>query len=291
MKKLKKFAAFSIAVALMLSAMGCSGGDNANQKEQAAEESTAGKESGSEASGENNSDKGSGSGQTDTGAAKKYTIATDTVFAPFEFTDADNNFVGIDIDIMNAIAEDQGFEVEFNSLGFDAALMAVEAGQAEGVIAGMSITDDRKAKFDFSEAYYEADVTMAVAANSDITSYEALKGLNVAIKTGTNGADFAKSIADEYGFTITEFKDSPTMYQDVIVGNSAACFEDYPVMAYNIKQGAKLQIPEGINEAGSSYGFAVKKGQNAELVELFNAGLENIKTNGIYDEIVDKYTK
>lgn len=291
MKKLKKFAAFSIAVALMLSAMGCSGGDNANQKEQASEESTAGKESGSEASGENNSDKGSGSGQTDTGAAKKYTIATDTVFAPFEFTDADNNFVGIDIDIMNAIAEDQGFEVEFNSLGFDAALMAVEAGQAEGVIAGMSITDDRKAKFDFSEAYYEADVTMAVAANSDITSYEALKGLNVAIKTGTNGADFAKSIADEYGFTITEFKDSPTMYQDVIVGNSAACFEDYPVMAYNIKQGAKLQIPEGINEAGSSYGFAVKKGQNAELVELFNAGLENIKTNGIYDEIVDKYTK
>lgn len=291
MKKLKKFAAFSIAVALMLSAMGCSGGDNANQKGQAAEESTAGKESGSEASGENNSDKGSGSGQTDTGAAKKYTIATDTVFAPFEFTDADNNFVGIDIDIMNAIAEDQGFEVEFNSLGFDAALMAVEAGQAEGVIAGMSITDDRKAKFDFSEAYYEADVTMAVAANSDITSYEALKGLNVAIKTGTNGADFAKSIADEYGFTITEFKDSPTMYQDVIVGNSAACFEDYPVMAYNIKQGAKLQIPEGINEAGSSYGFAVKKGQNAELVELFNAGLENIKTNGIYDEIVDKYTK
>lgn len=291
MKKLKKFAAFSIAVALMLSVMGCSGGDNANQKEQATEEPTAGKESGSEASGENNSDKGSGSGQTDTGAAKKYTIATDTVFAPFEFTDADNNFVGIDIDIMNAIAEDQGFEVEFNSLGFDAALMAVEAGQAEGVIAGMSITDDRKAKFDFSEAYYEADVTMAVAANSDITSYEALKGLNVAIKTGTNGADFAKSIADEYGFTITEFKDSPTMYQDVIVGNSAACFEDYPVMAYNIKQGAKLQIPEGINEAGSSYGFAVKKGQNAELVELFNAGLENIKANGIYDEIVDKYTK
>lgn len=291
MKKFKKFAAFSIAIALILSAVGCSGGDNANPKDQSAEESAAGKESGSEASGENNSDKGSGSGQTNTGAAKKYTIATDTVFAPFEFTDADNNFVGIDIDIMNAIAEDQGFEVEFNSLGFDAALMAVEAGQAEGVIAGMSITDDRKAKFDFSEAYYEADVTMAVAANSDITSYEALKGLNVAIKTGTNGADFAKSIADEYGFTITEFKDSPTMYQDVIVGNSAACFEDYPVMAYNIKQGAKLQIPEGINEAGSSYGFAVKKGQNAELVELFNAGLENIKANGIYDEIVDKYTK
>lgn len=260
MKRFKKFAILSMTAALVLSAVGCSGGGNDEQESAA-------------------------------GNVKKYTIATDTVFAPFEFTDADNNFVGIDIDIMNAIAKDQGFEVEFNSLGFDAALMAVEAGQAEGVIAGMSITDDRKAKFDFSEAYYEADVTMAVAADSDITSYEELKGLNVAVKTGTNGADFAKSIADEYGFTITEFKDSPTMYQDVSVGNSAACFEDYPVMAYNVKQGAGLLIPEGIKEAGSLYGFAVKKGQNSELVELFNEGLKNIKANGIYDEIVDKYTK
>lgn len=223
--------------------------------------------------------------------AKKYVIATDTVFAPFEFTDASNKFVGIDVEILEAIAADQGFEYELNSLGFDAALLAVEAGQADGVIAGMSITDERKAKFDFSEAYYEADVTMAVAEGSDIASYEDLAGKTVAVKTGTNGADFAKSIAEQYGFTVTEFSDSPTMYQDVIVGNTVACFEDYPVMAYNIQQGAKLQIPGDIKEAGSSYGFAVSKGKNAELLEMFNKGLANIKENGTYDKIVEKYTK
>lgn len=222
---------------------------------------------------------------------KKYIIATDTVFAPFEFTNDKNEFVGIDVDILNAIAEDQGFEYELNSLGFDAALLAVESGQADGVIAGMSITEERKAKFDFSDAYYDAEVTMAVAQNSNITSFEGLKGQKVAAKTGTNGADFAKSIADQYGFEIVEFKDSPTMYQDVIVGNTVACFEDYPVMAYNIQQGAQLVIPEGVNEAGSSYGFAVKKDQNPELIEMFNAGLKNIKENGKYQEIVDTYTK
>lgn len=224
-------------------------------------------------------------------AGGKYIIATDTVFAPFEFTDANGDFVGIDVDILAAIAEDQGFEYELQSLGFDAALLAVEAGQADGVIAGMSITEERKAKFDFSDPYYDADVTFAVAEGSDIASYDDLKGQKVAVKTGTNGADYAKSIQEQYELEIVEFSDSPTMYQDVLAGNTVACFEDYPVMAYNIQQGAKLQIPEGVNAAGSSYGFAVGKGKNAELLSMFQAGLKNIKENGKYDEIVAKYTK
>ena len=222
---------------------------------------------------------------------EKYIIATDTVFPPFEFTNEEGNFVGIDVDIINAIAEDQGIEVEIQSLGFDAALLAVQSGQADGVIAGMSITDERKQTFDFSEPYFDADVTMAVAAGSEIKSYEDLAGKTVAVKTATNGAAYAKSIADEYGFTVVEFKDSPTMYQDVIAGNTAACFEDYPVMAYNIQQGAGLEMPEGMTAAGTQYGFAVAKGQNAELLEKFNAGLANIIENGKFQEIVDTYTK
>lgn len=223
----------------------------------------------------------------------KYVIATDTAFPPFEFTDVDGDgqFKGIDVDIVDAIAQDQGFEYEFDSIGFDAALAAVQSGQADGVIAGMSITDERKETFDFSDPYYTADVTMAVAKGSGISSYEELAGKTVAVKTGTNGADYAKSIADQYGFSIVEFKDSPTMYQDVIAGNTAACFEDYPVMAYNIKNGAGLEIPEGMTAAGSDYGFAVKKGENAELLEAFQQGLANIKANGKYQEIIDKYTK
>ena len=220
-----------------------------------------------------------------------YIIATDTVFAPFEFTDADNNFVGIDVDLLAAIAEDQGFEYELQSLGFDAALLAVESGQADGVIAGMSITEARKEKFDFSDSYYDAGVTMAVAKGSSVASFDDLKDQKVAVKTGTNGAEFAKSIAEQYGFEVVEFSDSPTMYQDVITGNTVACFEDYPVMAYNIQQGAGMEMPGDVNESTTPYGFAVKKGENAELLAMFQAGLANIKANGKYDEIVAKYTK
>ena len=239
-------------------------------------------------------DKPAASTQAATEAAtsgKVFEIATDTTFAPFEFQDKDGNYVGIDMDIIRAIAEDQGFQVKINPLGFSAALAAVESGQADGVIAGASITEERQKTYDFSDPYYTADVAMAVAKGSDIKEYKDLEGKNVAIKTGTNGGDFAKSIMDKYGFTVTEFEDSSNMYQDVIVGNSVACFEDYPVMAYGIQQGLELQLVDGIKEAGSQYGFAVKKGENAELLAMFNKGLKNIKDNGKYDEIVDKYTK
>lgn len=262
--------------ASMLAGCGSSTGNDSSNTSSAAKEETSATESGNTAS---------------SASGKKYVIATDTVFAPFEFTDESGAFVGIDVDLLDAIAKDQGFEYELQSLGFDAALVAVQSGQADCVIAGMSITDERKETFDFSDAYYDADVTMAVAAGSSIASYDDLNGKKVAVKTATNGSDYAKSIADQYGFDIVEFKDSPTMYQDVITGNTVACFEDYPVMAYNIKQGAGMEMPEGTTAAGSSYGFAVQKGQNAELLEMFNKGLADIKANGTYQEIVDKYTK
>lgn len=222
---------------------------------------------------------------------KTWIIAMDTVFRPFEFTDETGEFVGIDVDVMKAIAEDQGFSYEIQSLGWDAAVAAVQAGQADGLIAGASITDERKASgWIFSDGYYNATQTFVVPEGSDITSFEDLRGKNVAVKNGTAGADFAESLKEEYGFTTTVFEDSPTMYQDVILGNSAACVEDTPIMADSIKVGGlALQIPEGMESDGAPYGFAIMNEANQELLDMFNAGLANIRENGTYDEIIAKY--
>lgn len=222
---------------------------------------------------------------------KKFLIATDTTFAPFEFEDASGKFVGIDMELLEAIAKDQGFAYEVRPLGFNAAVQALEAQQVDGVIAGMSITDERKQKFDFSEPYFDSGVVMGIAAdNNEIKSYDDLKGKKVAIKTGTEGADFAESIKGKYGFTTVVFEDSANLYEDVKAGNSAACFEDYPVLGYAITQNVGLKIVTE-KEHGSSYGFAVNKGKNKELLEMFNKGLANLRSNGKYQEILDKYIK
>lgn len=220
---------------------------------------------------------------------ENYVIATDTTFAPFEFQDAQGKFVGIDMDLIREIAKDQNFTVDIKPLGFDAALQAVQANQAAGVIAGMSITDARKKVFDFSEPYFESGVQMAVLKSDDsIKSYADLKGKRVAVKNGTEGAEFAESIKDKYGFQIVSFADSASMFEEVKTGNSVAVFEDYPVLLYGIQQGNgfKTVTPK---EKGSSYGFAVNKGQNAELLKKFNDGLNHLKESGRYDEIVKTY--
>ena len=226
-------------------------------------------------------------------SGKTWIVATDTVFKPFEYTDENNEFVGIDVDLLAAIAEDQGFDYELQSLGWDAGVAAVQAGQADALIAGATIKQERiDSGWIFSDGYYNATQTFVVAKGSDIKSYEDLKGKNVAVKNGTAGADFADSLKDEYGFTVTVFEDSPTMYQDVIIGNSAACVEDTPIMASSIKEGdLALEIPEGMESEGAPYGLAIMNEDNQEILDLFNAGLKNIKADGTYQKIIDKYLK
>lgn len=224
---------------------------------------------------------------------KTWIVATDTVFKPFEYTNEAGEFVGIDVDILAAVAEDQGFAYDLQSLGWDGAVAAVQSGQADAIIAGATIKQERiDSGWIFSEGYYDATQTFVVAEGSEIKSFEDLAGQNVAVKNGTAGMDFANSLKDEYGFTITVFEDSPTMYNDVLLGNSAACVEDTPIMASSIKDGGlALQIPEGMESKGAPYGFAIMNEDNQELLDMFNAGLANIKENGKYQEILDKYLK
>ncbi|MBQ9679076.1 MAG: transporter substrate-binding domain-containing protein [Ruminococcus sp.] len=228
------------------------------------------------------------SSETTTDAEKTYIIYSDNAFAPFEYLDTDTNaYVGVDMDLMAAIAEDQGIKYEMHNEGFDASMGAVQSGQADAMIAGMTITDERKETFDFSDAYFDDGQVIVAKAG---TTMDDLKGKTVAAKTSTVGGEYAESIKDEYGFTINYYEGSDNMYQAVSTGADVACVEDFSVIGYAIKTGeVDLAIisEEPANVKG--YGFAVQKGQNAELIEKFNAGLKSIKASGKYDEILAKY--
>ncbi|MFJ4172940.1 amino acid ABC transporter substrate-binding protein/permease [Microbacterium sp. NPDC089696] len=217
-----------------------------------------------------------------------YVIGTDTTFAPFEFTSPEGDLVGIDMDLLRAIAKDQGFEVEIRQLGFDAAVQALQANQVDAVMAGMSITDERKQTFDFSDPYFTSGIQLGVLDSSDIQSLDDLDGKAVAVKTGTQGQTFAEENQDEYGFRITPYQDTTDMVDAVKAGQAVGYFEDFPVLAYGIQQGSGFRLV-GEPELGGEYGFAVNKGMNPELIEMFNAGLKNLQDSGEYDEIVDTY--
>ena len=274
---MKKFTALCLAMVMVLSLAACGGSAKPAETQAPAAAAT----------------EAPAAAATEAPAAsgKKWVIASDTVFKPFEYTDASGNFVGIDVDIVAAVAADQGFDYEIKSLGWDAAIAACQAGQADGMIAGASITEERKANgWLFSDGYYTATQSMTVAADSDITGFDGLKGKDVAVKTGTQGAAYAETLKDEYGFNLVYFEDSPTMYQAVLGGQCVACFEDTPIMQATIKDnGLTLKCLEDTANAGGDYGFAIFNADNQELLDMFNKGLANIKANGTYDQILAKY--
>ncbi|MDH6363210.1 glutamine transport system permease protein [Enterococcus sp. PF1-24] len=218
-----------------------------------------------------------------------YKIGTDLTFAPFEFQNSDGEYIGIDIDLLNAIAEAEDFNIELKALGFDSSIQGVQANQLDGMIAGMSITEERKKTFDFSEAYFDSGLQMAVKSdNTTINNYQDLKDQTVGAKVGTESATFLENNQAKYGYSIKLYDAADALYGAINNDTVVAIFDDYPVLGYAITNGQNLKLV-GEPETGSSYGFAVKKGENQELLVKFNAGLADLKASGKYDEIVAKY--
>lgn len=229
-------------------------------------------------------------GQKATPKKSKYSISSDSSFAPFVFQNDKGKFTGIDMDLIKAIAKDQGFTIEINNPGFDAAVSDVQSGHAQGMIAGMTVTDARKETFDFSEPYYTANSILAVQKDSKIDSYDDLKGKTVGVKNGTASQTFLEKNKNKYGYKIKTFSDGASMYDSLNSGSVAAIMDDEPVIKYAIKQGRKFKTPIEGTPSGQ-LAFAVKKGENPELIEMFNNGLANLKKNGQYQKILDKYLK
>jgi polar amino acid transport system substrate-binding protein len=223
--------------------------------------------------------------------AEDYAIATDTAFRPFEYTDENGALVGIDVDLLAAIAKDQGFTYTIEPMGWDASIAACQAGLKDGMIAGASITEERRGDgWIFSDPYFRATQSMAVAQGTPIKGFEDLKGHSVAVKAGTLSKDYAESLAEEYGFKVVTYGSSLAVYMAVTGGECAACFDDTPVLEdYVLNGGIFLQMVEGTANEGSDYGFAVFSADQQELVDRFNAGLANIRASGEYDQILAKY--
>ena len=227
-------------------------------------------------------------GQKATPKKKKYKISSDSSFAPFVFQNDQSKYTGIDMELIKAIAKDQGFTLEISNPGFDAAVSDVQNGNADGMIAGMTVTDARKATFDFSDPYYTTNSILAVQESSKISSYEDLKGKTVGVKNGTASQTFLEENKSKYGYKIKTFSDGASMYDSLNSGSIAAIMDDEPVIKYAIKQGRKFKTPIEGTPSGQ-IAFAVQKDSNPELIEMFNNGLANLKESGQYQKILDKY--
>ncbi len=238
---------------------------------------------------------------------KVYKIACDASYPPFSIQLEDGETIsgtvvassnnmgdyhGIDVELLDAIAELEGFKYELNPMDFSAIIPALVSGTIDASIAGMNITEVRKEVVDFSDGYYESGSAMVVNADDDsISSFEDLDGKVAACKEGTTGMLWSQDNSEKYGFSVNVYPDSASMM--LAVSNKQADFliEDYPVISFQISIGAQKDLKVAIDaiEAAPQNGFAVKKGENQDLLAKFNSGLKTLRANGTYDKIIGQF--
>ena len=221
------------------------------------------------------------------------TVGTNAAFEPFEMMAEDGEtIIGFDVDLINAIAADQGMEVEMVNMEFDGLVMAVQNGQIDASIAGMSITPERQEQVAFTAPYYDAGLNIAVAAdNTDITSEADLAGKVVASQMGTTGA--AKALELQEAGVVADVKLLENINVCMLAlgnGEVDAVIMDIPVNGAYVAahpEVAKIAAEFEV-EVPEQFGIAVSL-DNTELLDKLNAGLENVKADGTYDALIDKY--
>jgi polar amino acid transport system substrate-binding protein len=223
-------------------------------------------------------------------AAKKIVIASDASFPPMEFVDEAKKIVGFDIDLINAIAKDQKLEIEVKNTAWDGIFAGLEAGQYDAILSSVTVTDERKQKYDFSESYFNANQGIVVRADdSAIKTEKDLAGKTVGVQIETTGAIAVRKIA---GAKLKQFDTPDLAMLDLVNKNVDAVVVDTPVAANYALQSdqfkGKLKIASEIvtNEV---YGLTVQKGDPKKLLPLFNAGLKNVKASGEYKKIYEKW--
>lgn len=220
-------------------------------------------------------------------ASTKIKIGTDATFPPFELVDEQTKeLTGFDIELMKAVAQKAGLEVEFINLGFDPLLAGIAQCQYDGGIAAITITDERKQQMLFSDPYFDAGQVVVVKKdNADIQGRANLSGKTVGSQIGTTGAIETEKIP---GAQLKTYDSFDLAFQDLINGQIDAVIADNPLaLGYVGKNADKLKIV-GEMFTSESYGIAVCNKQT-ELVQKINQGIAAVKQDGTLDQLIQKW--
>ena len=216
--------------------------------------------------------------------AGKLTMATNATFPPYEMTTDSGEIEGIDVDTAKAIAEKLGLELQIDDMDFDAALLSVQQGKADIVMAGVTVTDERKAVMDFSDSYATGIQSIIVPEGSDITSPDDLAGKKIGTQRGTTGYIYC---SDDFGDeNVVAYDDGLTAVQALNNGQvDAVVIDNAPAQEF-------IAANPGLKILDTSYAeedYAIGMAKNSPLEDAVNSVLEELKADGTLQSIVDKY--
>lgn len=222
---------------------------------------------------------------------KALRVGMNAEFAPFEFMDSEQKPQGFDVDLLQALAKQGGFEVEFRHTPWESLFPALNNGDIDIVASAVTITEDRKKTMDFTEPYYQVTQVVLLPKGKNVANVEDLKKLSkVGVVTGNTGDLAAQKIFGATSSNVARFENVTLLLKEVENGGLDAAISDSAVVANYVKNNSDkgfsmIEIPDFEVE---NYGIVVRKG-DAETLNKLNAALKAIRENGEYAKIEEKY--
>ncbi len=222
--------------------------------------------------------------------AKVYVVGTDAAYAPFESQNEKAEIVGFDIDVVTAVAKKAGIEVKFVNTPWEGIFNNLQQGDRDLLVSSITITDERKQTMDFSSPYFDAAQLIAVKENSKVAKFDDLKKLKVGVQTGTTGDEVVSKLLGKTNTNVKRFESTPLALKELEAGGVDAVVADNGVVINYVANNSASKFKTVSDKAflPEQYGIAVKKG-NTELLDKINKGLADIKADGTYAQILEKY--
>lgn len=231
---------------------------------------------------------GGGGGSSSTsgggGGGEKLTVGSDIPYPPFE-QGKPGNYTGFDVELMEAIGENIGREVEFQDTSFETIFRDVGQGKFDAAMSAATITEEREQAVDFSNPYYLSEQALLVKEGSPFKGLKELEGKTVGVQQGTTGQELAKE--EIGGAEIRPYPEGPDAINALKAGTVEGVVIDAPVAEHAVEEGGGIELVEKI-PTEEDYGIAVAQG-NEELLEEINKGLEEVEKDGTYTKIFKKW--
>jgi len=221
-------------------------------------------------------------------SAETLKVVTDPSFVPFEMMDQETGeMIGFDMEIIAEVAERAGFDYDLQTMDFNGIIPALQTGNVDIAIAGITITDEREQIVDFSAPYYDSGLRILVREGSDIDELEDLEGMKVGTKIGSTSYDYLMENLDE-DHGVTPYPGSSDMYMALMSRSIDAVFYDAPNVGYFARTKGEGQVTTvGPLYEGQQYGIALVDG--SEWVDEVNEALASMKEDGTYKTIYEKW--
>ncbi len=219
---------------------------------------------------------------------RELVVGSSATYRPFAYENPNKEIVGYDVDMIKAIAQKAGLQIKIVNTPWTGIFAALNNGDLDLVISGVTINDKRKQSYDFTAPYFEARQLLAVSKDSTVKSLKDLAGKKIGVVTGSTGDDMASR---EFGKTnpdIRRFESTPVVISELANNGLDAAIGDNGVIAFRTQEHKQLKTVSDPGFPKEYFGIVVKQGNKA-LLDKLNSGLAAVKADGSYTRIYKQW--